>query len=518
MGLDKESSRHELMESGITADGYEVPPWVSNDGRYFDAEGKFDPNAFDPAAPYKTQGEVYTLKSNQGRELESAFDLNNLRFIDPKRVDNLLVKLEGAAAEIDDSGNGKEVVAMIGTGGTIAMTMKEGELVPTLDPPFLLAHTGGGLENQFSVSSTEFPTPIDSSQQEIDYEADLVIAMSWLWNNMSDQLKKVFSGFLITHGTDTMGGGSTAVTMMLGPNAPFSVGFVGAQTTIEHQYSDVAANVKGSFQTLKSLRKKNKVARFVYMGGTDGGAFHPAGVMKTDDRSVNAFTSPMHDKLTNAGDFGIHGIVNRFGQRYMETLERGAGNPKFQPTILRGYTPIIDLNPKIGIDPRQYYEQIMKNEHAVAVLLTTFGSYTANAKIREAIGLAAERTGKIVLGANPFPGGSTDHSYGPAKALRDSGAYPVGTLPDATAIKVFLGSVAFGGDRKKLAEFLTRTNIVGEQPPNEWMLKNDDGETTRIEDKSNADMPRFGLPNAFYDVYMLRMQPGYTKSKVLNDK
>lgn len=496
MGL--EDPRYTLMESGIKRDAYNPPDWIENEGRYFDDKGNFNPNAYDPGAQYDIQGESYALASNPEKKQEDPFDLDNLRFIDPRKIKNLLTKLEGLAAAIEDEGSGKEVVAMIGTGGTIAMTMVEGKLVPTLDPNYLLRYAGGGLDHHFSVGSTEYPTPIDSSEQEIDYEADLVIAMSWMWKNMSDQLKKTFSGFLVTHGTDTMGGGSTAVTMMLGPNAPFSVGFVGAQKTTEDQFSDVGSNVKGSFETLSTLKRRNKVARFVFMGGTEGGAFHPAGVLKTDDRRVSAFRAPIHERLIDASDFGLNGIIDRFGKRYMETLNRLGANADFQPIILRGYTPIIDLNPKIGTDPERYYRQIMDDTKATAVLLTTFGSYTANTKIRKAITLAAERSGKIVLGANPFPGGSTEHSYGPAKALRDSGAYPVGTLPDATAAKVFIGSAVFGKDRAELARFLTDTNIVGEQAPSEWMLRTKDGETAQTPDESISTMPRFGTPDAFY--------------------
>lgn len=497
-------TRIALMESMSREGTSTVPEWIENDGRYFQwneekGEWNFNPHAYDPAAPYEIQGRTYRLASNPEKAQEDPFDLDNLRFLDKIKIQNLLIKLEGLAAKVEDEKSGKEVVAMIGTGGTIAMTLVKGKLVPTLNPDYLLEYTGGGLKNHFSVDSAEYPTPIDSSEQEIDYEADLVIAMSWMWTNMSDRLKKVFSGFLVTHGTDTMGGGSTAVTMMLGPNAPFSVGFVGAQKTTEDQFSDVGSNVKGSFETLSTLKRREKLARFVFMGGTEGGAFHPAGVLKIDDRRVSAFRAPIHERLVDASDFGLHGIIDRFGKRYTETLETGKAQAEFHPVVLRGYTPIIDLIPRIGTDPEKYYRQIMDDEKATAVLLTTFGSYTANTKIRKAITLAAERSGKIVLGANPFPGGSTEHSYGPAKALRDSGAYPVTTLPDATAAKVFIGSAVFGENREMLAKFLIDTNIIGEQAPDEWMRRTKDGVTTEIADESDSRMPRFGLPDAFFE-------------------
>lgn len=492
--------RFATMESAIGRDGYKAPDWIEDGGRYFDADGHFNPGAYDPAAKFEPQGVQYKLTSNPERNFEDPFDLDNLRFLDKRHIENLLTILEGKAAEIAQSDSDKRIVAMIGTGGTIAMTMVDGRLEPTLDPEYLLAYAGGALNQRFAVASAEYPRPIDSSEQEIDYEADLVIAMSWIWKNMSSQLKDKFDGFLVTHGTDTMGGGSTNVTMMLGPNCPFSVGFVGAQKTTQDEFTDVGANVSGSFGTLATLRRRGKVARFVYMGGTEGGAFHPAGVMKKDDKVANAFRAPLHDRLVNAADFGLHGIVDQFGRRYAQTLERGGARADFQPTIVRGYTPLIDLAPKIGTDPRRYYEQIIRDATAVAVMITTFGSYTANSKIRRAITLAAQQRGMLVLGANPFPGGSTDHSYGPARALRDSGAYPVGTLPDATAAKVLLGSRVFGANREMLAAFLTSNSLIGEQDPGSWMVERDgDGVLKDVEDTSTGEMPRFGAPNAMFE-------------------
>jgi len=493
-----EDPRYRLMESALNNPAYRAPVWIKNGGRYFDKGGKFDPHAYDPSAPYEIQGKSFELPLNPGRKIEDPFDLDNLRFLDPEKIRNLLVRLEGRAAEIADTGSDKQIVAMIGTGGTIAMTMVGGKLEPTLNPQSLLKYTGGALEERFAVESAEYPTPIDSSEQEIDYEADLVIAMTWMWSKMSEQLRKRFSGFLVSHGTDTMGGGSTSVAMMLGPNCPFSVGFVGAQKTIENEFSDVGANVRGSFATLSTLHREEQVACFVFMGGTEGGAFHPAGVIKADDRRANAFITPLHKRLLDASDFGLEGIIDSFSRRYQRTLVRGGAKADFCPIILRGYSPVIDLAPKIGTDPERYYRQILSDKEAVAVLLTTFGSYTANTKIREAITAAAEQSGKLVLGANPFPGGSTAHSYAPAQALRDSGALPVGTLPDATAAKVFLGSVVFGKNREILARFLTQNNLIGEQDPGGWMRTRKNGRVRENPDRSTSEMPRFGAPDAFF--------------------
>ncbi|KKT76009.1 MAG: hypothetical protein UW70_C0024G0003 [Candidatus Peregrinibacteria bacterium GW2011_GWA2_44_7] len=97
-------SRYKLMESGITHNGYVAPPWIENEGRYFNEEGIFNPDAYDPSAPYKIQGKSFRLASNPDKEFEDPFDLDNLRFLEKHKIENLLKKLEGLAAEIADQG------------------------------------------------------------------------------------------------------------------------------------------------------------------------------------------------------------------------------------------------------------------------------------------------------------------------------------------------------------------------------------------------------------------------------
>jgi L-asparaginase/Glu-tRNA(Gln) amidotransferase subunit D len=50
---------------------------------------------------------------------------------------------------------------------------------------------------------------------EIDYIADVVIAMSWFYENLSNKAKTKFCGFFVTHGTDTLTQSSTYANAML---------------------------------------------------------------------------------------------------------------------------------------------------------------------------------------------------------------------------------------------------------------------------------------------------------------
>lgn len=469
---------------------YQTPPWIANGGNPWSGaswgEGDFDPDAFDPAAPYIPKGGTYRLASNPDKPLEDAFDLENLRFFDRKKVERLLSKLEGLAAEIEDTRSEKQIVGMIGTGGTIAMTKVDGVLQPRLDPAYLLKYAGGGLDERFQIASVEFPKPIDSSQMEIDYAADLVIVTSWIWSKASTSLKQKFSGFLITHGTDTMSGGGAYITMMFGPRCPFSVGIVGAQRTTEDRFSDVGINVKNALETLAMLREARVPAPFVYMGGTGGGAYNPVGVVKQNDDRVDAFASPVHPQIVSAVNFAVSGPVLEFNRKVDAAMGQ-LGGYDFSPKILRGYAPVINVEPKLATDPSVVYQGIKGTHNAVAVVVTTFGSFTVNHKVVRAVQQATKETGKLFFAANPFPLGSTDHDYGPAHELRKSGAHSVHMMPLALIAKLTLGQHVFGNDLERLAAFVTHNNYVGEQPPS-WEAP---------DDSSANPMAPIGVPREF---------------------
>ena len=444
---------------------YRSPDWIENRGDPWGRSKKFNPNAFDPAAPYVPKGETYSFSTNPEKPIENPFYLNNLRFFDPEKVKRFAMRLEGLAADIEDKADGRKIVAMIGTGGTIAMTEEDGELVPKLNPDYLMEYAGGGLNKRFAIAALEFPTPIDSSQMEIDYEADLVIVKSWLWANASEMMRKYFVGFLVTHGTDTLSGGGAYASMMLGPNLPFSVGFLGAQKTTEDRYSDVGINVKNALESLLVLNEAETPVCFTYMGGSEGGAYLPTGTIKVSDSAVLAMESPMHPRIIDASNFAVSGVTSQF-QQDVHKMREGE-DPKFCPIIMRGYSPTIPITPEIGTNPRHIYDMVKTIRDSIAVIVTSFGSFTMNQKIIEAVRQSTQETGKLFLAANPFPQGRTDHQYGPAHRLRESGAIPVQTMPIAVKAKTMLAQYIYGNDTDKIAAFIAGNNWVGEQSP-DW--------------------------------------------------
>ncbi|MBI2036374.1 asparaginase [Candidatus Microgenomates bacterium] len=372
---------------------------------------------------------------------------------------------------------------MFGTGGTIAMheEIKEGRkvLVPGISAEQLLSRSGGGINERFAVATLDFPTTMDSSEMEIDYNAELVIAMSYIWKNASEELKQRFIGFVIAHGTDTMAASSAYLSMMLGPNCPFSVGTVGAQQPAEKRHTDVFGNIRLIFDSLEDLNDAHIRERFVTMGGTAGGSYPAVAVEKISDTLVAAFGTFTHPLVINAADFAAEGVKSSFAEEYRDKasflfVPDLSGKVKqwndrvFYPIILRGYNHLVPLMPQEGDDPKQIYNQIHAAKAARFIDITTFGGFTVNSKMRGAIMLAAQETGKSVIAANPFPQGKLDHAYEPAVKLREAGVLVTGIPPTALRAKVLLAQRLFGEDQARILDFIGNRNFVGEQPPQYW--------------------------------------------------
>jgi L-asparaginase/Glu-tRNA(Gln) amidotransferase subunit D len=179
------------------------------------------------------RGMTYELPTNPGRLFEDPFDFDNLKFYKQAEAVNMVRELEDLDVQIRGKGTDQKIVAIIGTGGTIAMVKEKGELVSRLDADTLLDELPASKRGRFKAASIQLPTMVDSSLIHPDVIADTVLLMSATYNMMSEYLRENFAGFLITHGTDTMAQSAALSRMMLGRNVPFNTGFVGAQKTMQ---------------------------------------------------------------------------------------------------------------------------------------------------------------------------------------------------------------------------------------------------------------------------------------------
>lgn len=420
----------------------------------------FDFSTYRPDALPENRGRTYQLKTNKGREFEDPFDLTNLKFYDVADAESMLRELEGLDAQKRRREGNEKIVAVIGTGGTIAMVKQGGELVPKLDSDALLDELPASKRGHFKASSIQLPQMIDSSMMPPDVIADTVLLMSAVWDMMSSELKESFAGFIITHGTDTLAQSSALSRMMLGRNVPFNTGFVGAQKTVEDSPNDVSANIDGALTALYLAHEDKAVSHhFVFMNGTSGSAMNQVGVVKKDDSSIEAFESPLHLPLVDVGNFATGGIRRLEANK----IKKGV---KFKPLIVRGDVEIEVIHAQQGRNPERDRRQVESAAHEgrlEGVVVVTYGAFTFHPANFEAIKEAADKVRVPVFVANPFPSGSTEHEYGPAHKIRSSGAEPVKMMPSALMAKIHVGRAIYGDDNESFINFV-REDYVGEMP------------------------------------------------------
>lgn len=428
---------------------------------WFNPDGVFDPKRFDPSILYLPKGDTFELAVNPGRKIENPFDLRNLRFINPQDVLDALHKLE------ESSKNSLPSICVVATGGTIATKRVGNTLVPGLDINYLFEYSGKLIDKNWNRASLSFPTLIDSSQMKLDFDADAVIAMSYIWTAISEQAKRGFRGFALTHGTDTMAQSATRIAMMLGSNIDFSVGVVGSQIGIDSDFNEVADNITRCLATLDKLYGEDRNVVFIYMGGSAGGAYNPVGSRKRSDTDIAAFESQAIPQILDASNVQrMRELQLPFANTYKSA--RNSRQDVFQPIIVRGMINSRKIQADMDIPPDELKRVIQNyNQDVIAVLLETYGSFTFDQQQVDAIMDAARERKLLTFATNPFPTGRVDHEYADAQYLIEQGAIPLHMMPHAAAVKLKIGEAIWGRDNETIEAFMTSNDFIGEQP-NTW--------------------------------------------------
>ncbi len=422
--------------------------------------GSFDPDAYYPGADYG-QPQRSTVELANGVEIIDPFDLDNLLFIDKEKVELASKQLDVLEAEIRTNPDAV-LSCFIGTGGTIAMSYENGVKLPKIDTKTIVGELPDSKKGKYKLASFQLPTLIDSADMEIDYWSDTVIAMSWMWQNMSDKVKERFAGFAVAHGTDTLYGAGATTSAELGPDLPFNVGFVAAQKSIEDKVNDVAGNVHGTLITLAELHAQRVAMPFVYFGGDSGAAYNAAAVVKVSDTEFDGFDSPMHKPAITYKNFAVEGVDQAQFNRHSL---KSKNSDNFFPVILDGYLELDEIILRQGKSPEYYAERInlAKKLGSHAVLVTSFGGFTGPKKSLRALIGAAEDAGITLFSANPFPQGETGHVYESSSMLRDSTETTV-ILPESAYYFYEIARKLFPNDTTAQIAFIRENDYVGEQP------------------------------------------------------
>lgn len=179
-----------------------------------------------------------------------------------------------------------EKIAIIGTGGTIAMAPnKQGALEPALTAEQLVASAPrlGELDAELDVFEV---FNMDSSD---------IAPKDWgILANKVSELHSDYDGILVTHGTDTMTYGSTALSFALGDQLSIPVVFTGSQQDIQKLGNDVQVNLERSMKILLAACEAGVSETMIVFSKS---AMRAARTVKGSGDDFDAFVSPNFDNL-----------------------------------------------------------------------------------------------------------------------------------------------------------------------------------------------------------------------------
>jgi|SRR6056297_5625 len=165
-------------------------------------------------------------------------------------------------------------ILLISTGGTIASTVRENGLTPTIKPEEMLKYIKG-VENLCNIDTYQLLN-IDSTNIQPEHWIDIVKFVK------SKYYK--YDGFVITHGTDTLAYTSAALSYLI-QNINKPIVLTGSQKPINVDTTDARKNLKDAIRY--AVEDDAKGVHIVF----DGKVIIGTRARKTRTKSFNAFES-----------------------------------------------------------------------------------------------------------------------------------------------------------------------------------------------------------------------------------
>lgn len=384
-------------------------------------------------------------ESNQfGSFIDPPDDLSQLRRIQRADVQALAETVNRLTPE---DLNGKKLVLLVATGGTLAMTTNEqGVRLPAFNWQEVFKPAESLLRGRFDIRGINAYC-IDSSQMDYGHVREVAIAMTYLWKNV----KVPFLGFLVTHGTDTMAFTGAALSLMTGQGLPFSVVLTGAQRPLNDPLSDAPLNLRNALCILEALHEHNMAEVLIAMGDR---AMLATSAEKVDDSAANAFDAPRHcfvakfDRLNYP--LPLAGWLNQ------------RRNIPFQPTIWKGDNAnTLIIKSTMGLNPAMIGRQV-QDPDVHAVILFSYGAGTVHHDVLTAVLDQAKNKEIPVFIVNPVNADYKAEYESAAKAIQ-LGAIPLNMTLSSALAKIEIGLRKFPDDLSGLSRFM-RENYVGEVP------------------------------------------------------
>ncbi len=338
---------------------------------------------------------------------------------------------------------GMPIVAIIGTGGTIASRIdyRTGAVRPALTA-----------EEICSI----FPELADIASIKAEvlfsiYSEDITI-MHWkkMAERMNELIKEKVDGIVITHGTDTMGYSAAALSFAL-QKPPIPIVFVGSQRSSDRPSSDAATNLISAVKIAAEAPFGEVVVAMHSWHSDDRIAIHKGTkVMKLHTSSRNAFNSINIDPIAYVIQDRIEMNIEKYNPRgnydeysYHPNFSDKAALIKFYPNlnpeildwfIDKGYKGIILEGTGLGHVSKSFIKNIKK-----AIEKNLFIGMTSQC-IWGTVDMLVYETGRDLLAA---------------------GVTPLGDMLSTTALVKLMWTLGQTEDLEKIKEIML-TNIAGE--------------------------------------------------------
>lgn len=475
---------------------YTIPPW-------FDSEGSWRHKDFDNEYFYLPKGDTYKLDAQ--KPIENPYDLRNLRLIDPAEVIRCVKDLNNLKLDLLKNPDLKLLFA-IATGGTIASIIEEERIVIGMDMSKIFDYVGRGIDKEWKAVTLSFPELIDSSQMDVNFNADMAIAISYVIKNLDPFVLSKLRGVLVAHGTDTMAPSGARLANMLGPNVPVPVGVTGSQAGMGNKLNEISGNVYNTLLVLDRMYEEDLQSVFMYMGGDSGYAYLPTGAVKASDtKKREAFKAESSPVIIEADDVSKSEtpLVLPFARRVKAVRNRNLD--PFQPTIFRG--PLNSRTYDAQMDyPRSEIERMVGvyADEVDMVIAKTYGTFTFPRRQADSLMKAANERDMLVFATSPFALGKIGR-YVDALYLIKKGAVPSEMLTHALVAKGMLASCWYSSREAQLA-FLLSNNYIGEQPEVidkgvTWEPRHSLAETVRMGVSVQLGQPRESIPSRILEVF-----------------
>ncbi len=299
----------------------------------------------------------------------------------------------------------KSAILLIYTGGTIGM--KEDPSVQALRPfnfSQILEEVPELGKFAYRIDSYTFDPLIDSS----DVEPAMWLSLAGLIEERYDG----YDGFVVLHGTDTMGYSASALSFMIeGLTKP--VIFTGSQLPIGTPRTDGKENLISAVEIAAAKDAEGHALVPEVCICFDNILMRGNRAAKVNSDHFRAFQSPNCPPLAEAG------ISIRYNTALIRKPDSWDARPTFHKN-LDTRVSILKMHP--GITP-QIVRTILCSPDTRAVIIETYGAGNAPSKewflsiVKEAAGM-----GKILLNVTQCMAGSVDMSiYATGKCLLDAG-------------------------------------------------------------------------------------------------